>query len=159
MDFERSVGEKRRYLEITRRLVGLRKAWLQSVLSEEPTPNQAEPSRPAVEVLFRHETLDVYQVGLDFMRWFVSLPGGADLSDRLGREVDKAATSVGLNVAEGNGRYSELDHRRFLEIAASSAVKTTAYLDLYPEKELPACVETAPGRELMSRIIAMVTRF
>jgi len=32
--------------------------------------------------------LDVYQVGLDFMRWFVGLPGGRELSDRLCREVD-----------------------------------------------------------------------
>ena len=53
--------------------------------------------------------LDVYQVGLDFMRWFVSLPVGRELSDRLCREVDKSATSVVLNVAEGNGRYSEVD--------------------------------------------------
>jgi len=34
-----------------------------------------------------------------------------------------SGTSVVLNVAEGNGRYSELDHRRFLEVAAASAVK------------------------------------
>ena len=75
------------------------------------------------------------------------------------REVDKAATSVGLNVAQGNGRYSELDHRRFLEIAASSAVKATAYLDLYQQKGLAVGVEIAQGRELMSRVIAMLTKF
>ena len=64
-----------------------------------------------------------------------------------------------FNVAEGNGRYSELDQRRFLEIAATSAVKAAAYLDLYQQKALPACVETAHGRELLSRIIAMLDRF
>ena len=93
------------------------------------------------------------------MRWFVGLPGGGELSDRLCREVDKSATSVVLNIAEGNGRYSQLDHRRFLEIAASSAVKATAYLDLYQQKALPARVETDSGRELLSRIIAMLSRF
>ena len=93
------------------------------------------------------------------MRWFIGLPGGGDLRDRLCREVDKAATSVVLNVAEGNGRYSELDHRRFLEIAANSAVKATAYLDLYQQKALPTHVETAQGREFMSRMVAMVSRF
>ena len=88
----------------------------------------------------KHESLDVYQTGLEFMRWFVCFPGGTELSGRLCRDVDKSATSVVLNVAEGNGRYSELDHRRFLEIAAASAVKAAAYLDLYQQKALPARV-------------------
>jgi four helix bundle protein len=159
LSHERSFTEKRCFLEITRRLIGLRKAWLLSVMNEEPSPYQAEPSTPGFEVLFHHESLDVYQVGLDFMRWFIGLPDGRELSDRLCREVDKSATSVVLNVAEGNGRYSELDHRRFLEIAAASAVKAAAYLDLYQQKALPARVETAPGGELLSRIVAMLNRF
>ncbi len=74
-------------------LIGLRKAWLQKVMSEESGPYQAEPSTPGFEVLFHHESLDVYQVGLDFMRWFVSLPGGRELSDRLCREVDTHQTA------------------------------------------------------------------
>jgi len=140
-------------------LVGLKKAWLQNVMKEEPRSYQAEPSGPGFEVLFHHESLDVYQVGLDFMRWFVELPGGAELAERLCREIDKSATSVVLNVAEGNGRYSEVDHRRFLQIAAASAVKAAAYLDLYQHKALPARVEAHQGREPMSRIVAMLSRF
>src|SRR5438094_8051168 len=130
-------------------------------MSEEPGSYQvkAEPSTCGVEVLFHHESLDVYQVGLDFVRLFVGLPGGGELSDRLCREIDKSATSVVLNVAEGNGRYSELDHRRFLEIAAASSVKAAAYLDLYQQKALPARVETAQGREFLSRIVAMLSNF
>jgi four helix bundle protein len=87
------------------------------------------------------------------------LPDGRELSDRLCREVDKSATSVVLNVAEGNGRYSQLDHRRFVEIAAASAVKAAAYLDLYQQKALRARVETTPGREFLSRMVAMLNRF
>ena len=130
-------------------------------MSEEPGSYQvkAEPSTCGVEVLFHHESLDVYQVGLDFMRWFVSLPDGRELSNRLCREVDKSATSVVLNVAEGNGRYSELDQRRFLEIAAASAVKAAAYLELYQQKAIPLPVETTQGRELLSRVVAMLSGF
>jgi len=159
LSHERSLTEKRRWLEVVRMLVGLKKAWLQNVMKEEPRSYQAEPSGTGFEVLFHHESLDVYQVGLDFMRWFVELPGGAELSERLCREIDKSATSVVLNVAEGNGRYSEVDHRRFLQIAAASAVKAAAYLDLYQHKALPARVEAHQGRELMSRIVAMLSRF
>jgi four helix bundle protein len=75
-----SLTEKNRFLEITRMLIGLRKAWLQNVLHEEPNSYQAEPSTPGLPVLFHHESLDVYQVGLDFMRWFVGLPDSTRLA-------------------------------------------------------------------------------
>ena len=156
---ERSLTEKKRLLEVARMLVGLRKAWLRNEMSEEHSSYQTEPSVPGGEILFHHESLHVYQVGLDLMRWFVGLPGGGELSDRLCRQIDKSVTSLVLNVAEGNGRYSELDHRRFLEIAATSAVKAAAYLDLYQQKALPARWEPMQGRELLSRIIAMLSRF
>ena len=64
-----------------------------------------------------------------------------------------------LNVAEGNGRYSELDQRRFLEIAAASAVNAAAYLDLYQQKEACTQLQINPGQELLSRIITMISRF
>ena len=93
------------------------------------------------------------------MRWFVGLPGSLELSDRLFRQIDQAATSMVLNVAEGNGRYSGLDHRRFLEIAAASAVKAPAYLDLCQQKALPAQLEITEGTELLSRVLAMLHSF
>ena len=36
--YEKALNEKRRFLEILRMLIGLRKAWLQSVMREEPIP-------------------------------------------------------------------------------------------------------------------------
>ena len=75
------------------------------------------------------------------------------------RCVDKSATSVLLNVAEGNGRYSELDHHRFLEIAAASAVKAAAYLDFYALKRSSGGLGVDEGRELLSRITAMLGSF
>jgi four helix bundle protein len=130
---ESALTEKRRLAEIVRMHIGLRKAWLGDEMKEEPSPYHPVPSATKGQVLFHHESLDVYRVALDFVSWFVGLPGAKELSDRLCREIDKAATSLVLNVAEGNGRYSEMDQRRFLEIAAASAVKA-AYLDLYERR-------------------------
>ena len=129
---------------------------MQSRIAEEASAYHAEPPSDGFEALFHHESLDVYQVGLDFMRWFVELPGANELIDRLCREIDKSATSVVLNIAEGNGRYSELDHHRFIEIAAASTVRSAAYLDLYHEK---ISINMESGRELLSRIVAMLNRF
>jgi four helix bundle protein len=157
---QRLVLEKGRILEITRMLIGLRKAWLPSVLREEPTQHQWNVGSPAAaSPLFHHESLDVYRVGLDFIRWFVGVPGGRELTERLCREIDNSGTSVVLNVAEGNGRYSELDHHRFLEIAGASVVKAAAYLDLYRQKLRPTTFETSQGRELLGRISAMIESF
>ena len=155
VSLEQSLNEKRSLLEITRMLIGLRSRWLESAMKEEPGAYESEPTG-VCEILFHHESLHVYQVGLDFMRWFVGLPGGGDLSNRLCRQMDQAATSMVLNIAEGNGRYSALDQRRFLEIAGSSAAKARVYLDLYERKALPVQLATTEGIELLSRIVAML---
>jgi hypothetical protein len=69
------------------------------------------------------QTLERAKANGDTNRGMVScLAGGAELSSRWFRQIDKAATSVVLNIAEGNGRRIEADHRQFLELAESSVV-------------------------------------
>src|SRR5207248_1438253 len=115
--------------EITKMLVGLRKAWAEAELRDE-LGKDWDASKGLAGVLFHHERLDVYHAALRFVEWFVAQPGAKELSNRLFRQIDESATSVVLNIAEGNGRYAELDHRRFLQIADSAAVKAAIYLDL-----------------------------
>mgnify|MGYP001609328564 CR=1 FL=1 len=95
---------------------------------------------------------------LEWMEWFVSLPGGKDLSCLLERGIDEGATSIVLNIAEGHGRYSELDHRRFLDVAEGSAVKVAAYLDLAVQRRTLGQAACGPGRKLLGRIVAMLSR-
>ena len=62
---------------------------------------------------FDHETLDVYQAGIEFVakadEIVEQLPRGrAYLADQL----ERAATSVPLNVAEGAGEFSKKDKAR-----------------------------------------------
>ena len=130
--------EKRRVCEITKMLVGLRRAWSdssESVLREEHVQYPVAAEKSEAQPLFNHERLDIYRVSLDFVRWFVALAPAQELTAPF-RPVDKAATSVVLNIAEGNGRYARLDHKRFLQVAQSSAVKTAAHLDLCVAKKV-----------------------
>jgi four helix bundle protein len=152
--------EKRRVCEITKMLIGLRRAWSESgesVLHEDPVEYavKAEPSE--ARPLFNHERLDVYRVSLRFMRWFVALGPAQELTAPF-RPVDKAATSVVLNIAEGNGRYARLDHKRFLQVAQSSAIKAAAHLDLCVAKKALAQADITAGKELLTRIGAMLAR-
>ena len=106
--------------------------------------------------MFHHETLQVYRTALDFMEWFTSRSAGKELTIRLFRQVDEAATSVVLNIAEGNGRYAELDHDRFLKIADSAAIRVAVYLDLCVQKGFLRKEETAVGKTILCKIHAML---
>ncbi len=140
-------------------LIGLRKAWSQPMAREEPRAYPTESMKDVPAPLFHHEGLEVYRAALDFMEWFVSRPGAKELSNRLFRQLDEAGTSVVLNIAEGNGRYAELDHHRFLQIAESAAVKGAVYLDLAVERAFLVETEATAGKEMLRRISAMVAGF
>jgi len=81
-------------------------------------------------VVFNHERLKVYQLALQVNRILASWK----LLDRLTRSdfrrIDEAATSIVLNIAEGNGRFAHLDHSRFFEIANCSNTKLVARLEI-----------------------------
>ena len=95
---------------------------------------------------------------MNALRSHFSLPFPDTLSHTLS-ELDQAGTSVVVNIAEGNGRYAELDHHRFLQIAQSPAVKGGVYLDLGVERALLAETEASAGKEMLRRISAMVAGF
>ena len=151
--------EKHLLCEITKMLIGLRKAWSQSIAREEPPVFPSKPSKEVPEPLFHHEGLEVYRTALGFMEWFVSRPAAKELSNRLFRQIDEAGTSVVLNIAEGNGRYAELDHHRFLQLAQSAAVKGAVFLDLGVERAFLVETEATAGKEMLRRISAMVAGF
>ncbi len=156
---DNSHEEKRLLCEITKMLIGLRKAWDRTMVREEPPCYSAASSRNPLEPLFHHDGLEVYRVALSFMEWLVSLPESKELSNRLFRQVDEAGTCIVLNIAEGNGRYAELDHLRFLQIAQTAAVKAAVYIDLAILRNLLSNLEASAGKEILRRIGGMVAGF
>ena len=80
---------------------------------------------------FGHERLDVYQRALDFLviasEIIEALPRGrSHLVDQLSR----ASTSIVLNIAEGAGKFSPGDKRRYDLSAAGSGTECAAVLDV-----------------------------
>src|SRR5690242_19401407 len=92
------------------------------------------------------------------IEWFVTLSKGSPVLSRCHRHIDASLTSVTLNIADGNARYSQLDHSRFLDLAASSAVKATAYLDLAVQQKALNDQQQAPAKQLLMRVVAMLSR-
>jgi len=66
---------------------------------------------------FSHERLTVYQRAIQFIAWtqpiLESLPARLSARDQL----ERASTSIPLNIAEGNAKASAKDRARFWQIA------------------------------------------
>ena len=69
-----------------------------------------------------------YQIAVDFYHICSKLQMGQHLRVQLQR----AASSIALNLAEGSGRRSAREQRRFFDIAMGSLRETQAILDLCP---------------------------
>jgi len=84
---------------------------------------------------FDHEKLNVYQEAIKFVVWsdeiLETLPKNLAVHDQL----DRAATSISLNIAEGNGKYTAADRCRFFDIARGSALECAACLDVLVAKK------------------------
>jgi four helix bundle protein len=106
-----------------------------------------------------HEQLDVYQIALDFVVTADEIStrlvrGRSYLADQLRR----AATSILLNVAEGAGEFSKPEKTRFYRIARRSATESAAVLDICTRLQLIENHDLKLARELLHRIVSMLTR-
>ncbi|MCO5167524.1 MAG: four helix bundle protein [Planctomycetes bacterium] len=108
---------------------------------------------------FDHERLDVYHVALGFV------VVANDIAQRLPRgrryladQLQRAATSVILNLAEGAGEYNPSEKARFYRMSKRSATECAAVLDVCKELRLVAPESHGGGRDLLLRIVSMLTR-
>jgi four helix bundle protein len=76
------------------------------------------------------ESLRVYQLSeqLADLIWEIVLEWNALARDTVGKQLVKAADSVGANIAEGTGRGTYIDNRRFVRIARGSLNETKHWL-------------------------------
>jgi len=72
------------------------------------------------------------------------------------RKVDALATSIVLNIAEGNGRSQTSDHRSFLDIAHRSALKAALQLDLAGVKTSRPLTDLDEGKVILGSIVRML---
>jgi four helix bundle protein len=105
---------------------------------------------------FDHEKLKVYQESVAFVAWADGIlqrcPDKAAVKDQL----DRASTSIPLNIAEGNGKWSSRDRCRFLEIARGSAVECAACLDVLVAKKRLTTEDVEPGKRQLHGIVSML---
>ena len=107
---------------------------------------------------FGHEQLDVYRADIEYVGWAFSL-GERLKGHRVAKEqLLRASQSVPLNIAEGNGKSTEAERRRFFEIARGSALECAAIQDVLEVCGALSAVENANAKRLLDRIVAMLTK-
>ncbi len=76
-----------------------------------------------MKAYFDHERLDVYRDAIAFCGWAGELISVMTARAAVKDQLDRASTSIPLNIAEGNGKFSEKDRARYFEIARGSALE------------------------------------
>jgi four helix bundle protein len=105
---------------------------------------------------FDHEKLDVYRESLVFVGWLSGLLDAVLRAGDVKDHLDRAADSIVLNIAEGNGKYAPKDRCRFFDIAHGSALECAAGLDILVAKQKLGIEQIRPGKEHLQRIVRML---
>ena len=105
--------------------------------------------------LFDHERLKAYQKALEFVSFvgpiIDELPGKLSAKDQL----DRASTSVALNLAEGNGKRSLVERCRFFDIARGSGVECAACLDVLVARQQVDRSVAEQGKAILIEVVSM----
>ncbi len=71
-------------------------------------------------------------------------------------QLDRASTSVPLNIAEGNGKFTPADRCRFFDNARGSALECAACLDVLFAKKLADEKTVSEGKAFLVDIVSML---
>jgi four helix bundle protein len=105
---------------------------------------------------FDHEKLEVYRESVAFVAWLQPFMQKMPRAGAVRDQLDRASTSIVLNLAEGNGKYTSPDRCRFFDTARGSALECAAALDVlvaqgqYPESAM------VPGKDRLRSIVSML---
>ena len=105
---------------------------------------------------FHHEKLTVYQRALEFAAWSQVLIESVTKKTSARDHLERSGDSIALNIAEGNGKFSQKDRARFFQIAHGSASEAAACLDLLIARGCCAAGAIAKGKATLEEIVKML---
>ena len=107
------------------------------------------------------EKLQVYQLSekLADNVWNIVVTWDSFAKDTVGKQIVRAADSIGANIAEGSGRGSLQDNRRFVRIARGSLYETIHWLRRFYLRKLLSQAEVKKLRLLVEELSPKLNAF
>lgn len=105
---------------------------------------------------FSHETLNVYKESISFIIWISELLETFPKNLSVHNQLDRASTSIPLNIAEGNGKHTSADRCRYFDSARGSALECAACLDVLVAKKKIDKDKVEKGKDQLYLIVAML---
>ena len=106
--------------------------------------------------LFDHEKLNVYSQALDFITWVAVVLERVPKNVAVYNQLDRASTSIPLNIAEGTGKFTAPDRCRYYDSARGAALECAAALDVLVAKRMLQKNEIIEGKEILRPIVSML---
>lgn len=107
---------------------------------------------------FHHEKLTVYKRAIEFAAWSQELIDSLTKKISTRDQLARAGDSIALNIAEGNGKFSQRDRARFFQIAHGSALECAACLDLLVARNCCDDAAIVKGKAILEEIVKMLFR-
>jgi four helix bundle protein len=109
--------------------------------------------------LLDHEKLDVYRIAIEFLALALRILEGIPVARReLRGQLERAAMSIPLNIAEGTGKPASADRARFYAIARGSSMECSAILDVCGVVRVADSETIERGKILLGRIVSMLSK-
>ena len=108
------------------------------------------------ENTFDHEKLRVYQASIEFIIWLETILQKVPKGNAVYNQLDRASISIPLNIAEGNGKFTERDRCKYFDIARGSALESAAAIDVLIAKNILNETELIPGKNILRNIVSML---
>ena len=106
-----------------------------------------------------HEKLDVYKLSISYVKWVYEKSESLSGLHRNARDQWlRASQSIPLNIAEGNGKTTVADRRRYFETARGSTLECAAIQDVLVVGKALAKGESVARKIDLDRIAKMLSR-
>jgi four helix bundle protein len=109
-----------------------------------------------MKIYFDHEKLVAYQEALKFAEWCRPVLDGLSKSYAVREQLDRARTSIPLNIAEGSAKFTAPDRCRFFDIARGSAMECAACIDLLLIDGHVTVEQMDEGKNCVRQIVALL---
>ena len=110
---------------------------------------------------YKFQKLEVYKLALAYIKSVYSLsrqlPGREKFN--LSSQIERAATSIALNIAEGSTGQTNLEQNRFLGLALRSFLETIACLDIIEQFDYVPESEISDLRKQGHQLFIKLTAF